>query len=104
MWLGGTDATANIFGYSVGLMLSFILNKKFTFAYSGAVFAAAVKFLVVFAVAYATNICSVLTVARYGGVNGYAAQALGIPPYTLVSYIGSRYFTFCSWPFARRKK
>jgi putative flippase GtrA len=101
-WSGSTDISANIGGYCIGLIVSFALNKRFTFVHSGAVFTAAARFFLVFLGAYAANLCAILAFSRYYGINGYAAQALGIPPYAFVFYMGSRYFAFRQQSFAAR--
>jgi len=94
-WLAGLDdVVANVLGYGVGLALSFSLNKAWTFRFSGDAAAALVRFLLVFAVAYLANLGTVLFLARTLEANGYLAQLAGVAPYTLISYLGSRYFAF----------
>lgn len=88
------DVLANVCGYAVGLAVSFALNRNWTFRHRGRVNQALVRFLAVFVVAYVCNLVVVLALIRHWGVNAYLAQALGIVPYTLVSYLGSRYFAF----------
>lgn len=91
---GLDDVVANVLGYGVGLVLSFSLNKTWTFGFSGDAPAALVRFLVVFAVAYLANLGTVLFLVRTLDVNAYLAQLAGVAPYTLISYLGSRYFAF----------
>jgi putative flippase GtrA len=94
-WLSGTtDAVANAGGYLVGLTISFTLNRRWTFRHVGAVLPAAVRFGAVFAVAYLANLGTVLTLIHLFGINGYLAQAAGVPPYTTLFYLGSRYAAF----------
>lgn len=88
------DVAANAFGYSVGLLLSFALNSRWTFAYRGPHLPALAKFVLVFLVAYAMNLATVLGAIQYLGLNGYVAQAMGIVPYTLTSYLASKYLVF----------
>ena len=76
------DVAANAFGYSVGLLLSFTLNSRWTFAYRGPYLPALVKFVFVTLVAYGMNLATVLGAILYFGLNGYVAQAMGILPYT----------------------
>ena len=95
-YLGGLgDIAANVTGYSVGLLLSFSLNSKWTFRYDGLLLPAFWKFTVVFISAYLLNLACVLTAIRLG-LNAYVAQALGIIPYTVFTYLVSRYFVFRS--------
>ena len=88
------DAAANAIGYAAGLTTSFTLNSRWTFAYRGPALPALIKFLLVAAVAYGMNLLTVLVLIHYAGMNGYIAQALGIPPYTLTTYLASKFIVF----------
>jgi putative flippase GtrA len=96
------DVTANALGYGAGLVNSFALNSRWTFGYRGPQLPAIVKFLAVALVAYAMNLLTVLLLIRYG-VDSYLAQALGIPPYTLTTYLASKLFVFRVLPDAPKK-
>jgi putative flippase GtrA len=101
-WPGGLGNTAaNLGGYCVGLAMGFVLNRSWTFYHSGLWLPAFVRFFLVFVVAYATNLGMVLVLIDHFRINGYIAQALGIPPYTGVFYLGSRYFAFPKRRLAR---
>ena len=91
---GFGEAPANAGGYAVGLTCSFLLNRRWTFAHEGPVLPALLRFGLVFGVAYLANLATVLTAVRGLGLNPYLAQALGVPPYTALFYLGSRYFAF----------
>ncbi len=88
------DVAANALGYSVGLLLSFALNSRWTFAYNGPYLPALVKFGCVTLAAYGMNLATVLGAILYFDLNGYVAQALGVVPYTLTSYLASKYVVF----------
>jgi putative flippase GtrA len=88
------DVTANAIGYASGLTTSFTLNSRWTFAYRGPQLPALIKFLMVAAVAYGINLLTVLLLIEHLGMNGYIAQALGIPPYVLTSYLASKFVVF----------
>ena len=93
-WLFGIgDVPANAMGYAIGLLLSFALNRRWTFRHRGAALPAFLRFVFVTALAYGLNLLTVLVLIHLG-VNSYVAQALGIGPYTLASYLASRYFVF----------
>jgi putative flippase GtrA len=92
------DVAANAIGYGVGLCSSFALNSRWTFGYRGPQFPAIAKFLAVAGVAYAMNLLTVLVAIRYVGLNDYLAQALGIPPYTLTTYLASKFIVFRHQP------
>lgn len=97
------DVTANAIGYAAGLTTSFTLNSRWTFDYHGPQWPALVKFLLVAALAYAMNLLTVLALIHWAGVNGYLAQALGIPPYTLTTYLASKFIVFRLQPVAEEK-
>ncbi len=88
------DVAANAIGYAAGLTTSFMLNSRWTFAYRGPQLPALIKFLLVAAVAYGMNLLTVVVLIDYFGMNGYVAQALGIPPYVLTSYLASKFIVF----------
>ena len=94
-WLLGLgDVLANFCGYVIGLSFSFVVNRSWTFRHSGAVLPALVRFLAVFAVAYALNLATVLLAIHAFEVNAYLAHAIGVVPYTLFFFLGSRYYAF----------
>lgn len=92
--LGFGDVIANICGYSIGLALSFILHRGWTFRHSGPVLPALVRFLAIFILAYLSNLATVLVTIKSLEMNSDVAQAGGILPYTVIFFFGSRYFAF----------
>jgi putative flippase GtrA len=92
--LGLGNVTSNALGYGVGIVVSFGLNRQWTFRHTGSALPAMARFLVVTAVAYVANLGAVLVLSEGLGLNRYLAQLGGAPPYTLVGYLGSRYFAF----------
>lgn len=92
--LGWGDLAANAFGYAIGLMVSFMLNRSWTFGHSGAVAPAVLRFIMVFLVAYGLNLAAVFTLRDWVGINAYLAHVGGIVPYTVFFYFGSRRFVF----------
>jgi len=94
-WLAGLgDVASNLIGYGVGILLGFQLNKKWTFDHQGSYLPSLMRYLAVLACAYVANLVTVLYFINVMGLNGYLAQALGIGPYTLIGYMGSRHFAF----------
>jgi putative flippase GtrA len=92
------DIAANAAGYSVGLIVSFSLNSRWTFAYRGPHLPALTKFLLVTLVAYGMNLLTVMVAIHFVGLNEYVSQALGVPFYTLTSYFASKYLVFRTQP------
>jgi putative flippase GtrA len=94
--LQSADLFANVYGYAVGLTISFLLNRGWTFRHSGHMMAAISRFLAIFALAYISNLLAVLVALRGLGMNSYLSQAIGVVPYTLIFYLGSRHYVFGS--------
>ena len=94
--LGLGDVVANLLGYGVGLAMSFVLNKRWTFGDAGGAVPAAVRFVLAFVAAYLLNLLTVLSLRDHFLVDAYVAQALGVVPYTIVFFLLSRSFVFQS--------
>ena len=92
--VGVGDVAANAIGYGAGLVLSFVLNKRWTFRHRGPVFGALVRFVAVIGLAYVANLAVILGAISALGINSYLAQVLGIPAYAAVAYLGSRWYVF----------
>jgi putative flippase GtrA len=89
----GVDAS-NAIGYAFGVVLSFILNKRWTFRHSGNAVASFFKWLAVLAVAYACNLAAVHVSANVLGIDPYLSQLAGIPVYVAIGFLGSRLLVF----------
>jgi putative flippase GtrA len=97
------DVTANAIGYGAGLISGFTLNSRWTFAYRGPQLPALIKFLLVALLAYGMNLLTVLILIQKFELNSYLAQALGIPPYTLTTFLASKFIVFRSQPTKNEK-
>jgi glycosyltransferase involved in cell wall biosynthesis/putative flippase GtrA len=93
-FLGFDDVPANAFGYGVGILVGFALNKRWTFLNREGVLPTLVRYILVVAIAYAVNLAIVMAVNHYFEINRYLAQSTGIVPYTLLSFLGCRYYAF----------
>lgn len=94
-FLGAGDVPANVAGYAIGLCVSFLLNKRWTFHHQGRIHYVLVgKFLGAFLIAYAANLTTVMLCIEVLGVNSYLAQLLGIAPYTTTFFLLSRFVVF----------
>lgn len=92
--LGLSAEAANLVGYCVGIVTSFVLNKYWTFGNFAAARMQFVRFVGVMGVAYLVNLAAVEICMRLLGIAPYLAQPAGILPYTLVGYLGCRHFAF----------
>ena len=93
-FLGLGDLAANLLGYGLGLVCSFVLNRSWTFRHEGRAFAAFWRFGIAFAVAYVLNLLTVFGLRDAMSVNSYLAQAGGVIPYTISFYLLSAYYVF----------
>jgi putative flippase GtrA len=91
---GMHDIPANLLGYAIGISISYAMHSAWSFSYRGSVRAALPRYVLVTLVAYAANLATVSVVLYWWGLNGYVAQAFGIPPYVVVGYLGSRLYVF----------
>jgi putative flippase GtrA len=88
------DVSSNLIGYIVGLIFSFFLNNKWTFRsnkYSHFIY---IKFALIFILAYFSNLLVVIICIDLIGLDSYFSHALGVPAYTVVGYLGNRYYVF----------
>ena len=88
------DVAANALGYAVGLVVSFQLNGRWTFSHKGPHALALPRFLLGSGIAYGANLLTVMVLIRHFEVNSYLAQALGVPPYTLTSFLLTKFLVF----------
>lgn len=92
--------------YVLSSILSFVLNRRFTFAHKGPVVKSAVRFAVVIAVCYlfAFKVAKPVTAwflpLLFGGhvltvaVTDQASMLVGMIIFTLFNYFGQRFFAF----------
>jgi putative flippase GtrA len=91
---GFNDIAANAVGYAVGLTVSFIGNRHWTFRDNGPKGATLARFLLSFAFAYVVNLIVVLFVRDGLHLNPYFAQLAGICVYTPLFFVISRSLVF----------
>lgn len=94
--LGFGDAAANFTGYALALLAGFALNKRWTFGHRGDTASAFGRYLLVLAAAYLANLCVTLFSIDVLHVGSYWAQAIGVVPYAIIGYLGSRLFAFAA--------
>jgi putative flippase GtrA len=88
------DLLANVIGYAVGISVSFLLNARWTFSFRGQFGSAAVRFAATNLVGYFANLATVSFFLYALRFDSSVAQATGVLPYALVTYLGSKYFVF----------
>lgn len=83
-------AFANAVGYSVGLTVSFVLNRGWTFQDTRPTSRVLPRFLLIVAGAYLVNLGAVLAATLHFSANPYLAQVLGVAVYTICMFLGCR--------------
>ncbi len=93
-----SDVLANIGGYAIGFVLSFLLNREWTFRFRGKTVNVYAKFAVIMAIGYFINLVCVLIGLRMLNLNSYVSQALGLFPYSAFTYFALKHYVFVSEP------
>lgn len=93
--LGLGEVSANATGYAIGVVLSFGLNRRWTFGDRGPLMPNALKFSALLLVAWLANLAALLGLMRFG-MAAALAQAVAVLTYALVSYLGCRWWVFAS--------
>ena len=94
MALGLSPVPANAIGYAVGLLVSYLLNRRFTFRSRVPLGSGAVRYAAVVACAYALNLAVLLIAIHMLAINAYIAQTLGVGIYFIAVFVGSSLFVF----------
>ena len=97
MRVGGMNyIAANLVGYIVGFLISFVLNRNWTFEHKGPILNAALQWTLVVSLAYLVNLSIVITCHQYMGINAYVSQLFGVAAYTILTFVSGRLFVFSS--------
>lgn len=88
---------SNLIGYIVGLINSFVWNKKWVFQTKGTnIFKELFAFILVFGVCYIIQFVSFKAMLYEADMNEYLSQFLGMIIYTVMNFILNRFFSFKS--------
>jgi putative flippase GtrA len=88
------DVAANAVGYGCGLLLSFVLNRHYTFRYEGPSAGALVRYLLAFAVSYGVNVGVLVVFTTVLGQSSVLGQAVAVCSYSIAFYALSRWVVF----------
>lgn len=95
MWAFGLDyRLANVIGYLVGSVLSFVLNRSWTFRYDGVWWLSAIRWSAVVGACFLLNFGVVVLLYEKFHVPVGIAQLAGVACYTAASFVGGRFFAF----------
>lgn len=93
-WLHSSDYVANIVGYVVGLINSFVWNRRWTFASKSKTGVTIFKFIITFAVSYLLQLGNLYLLLHFTHIDAYLCQLLSIVVYTLVNFTLNKFYTF----------
>ncbi len=91
---GFSNVAANVAGYSVAFLWSFVLNRKWTFRHRGAIGTGLFRYALVCLVAYAANLLVVVWLGARVSQGSLIVQLYGMLTYTVLAYAGARCFAF----------
>ena len=94
--LGCSDYISNIVGYIVGLVNSFIWNRKWTFGSKTKVKDTLLKFIVTFAISYLFQLGNLYLLLHFTHIDPYLCQLLSIGVYTSINFVLNKFYTFKS--------
>ncbi|MDO9152978.1 MAG: GtrA family protein [Paludibacter sp.] len=94
--LNSSDYFANITGYVVGLMNSFIWNRKWTFESKAEISSTIIKFIVIFAVSYLLQLGALYLLLNFTEIDSYICQLMSMVVYTGTNFLLNKYYTFKS--------
>ncbi|WP_218510919.1 GtrA family protein [Variovorax sp. dw_308] len=94
MYLAGLGpATSNVIGYAVGLIISYSLNRSFTFRSAAPPRREIVRFVAIFLLAYLANFLTLVLLIRHGVHEGLAQVLAGVVYFSL-SFVLNKYYVF----------
>lgn len=92
--LGFNEYLSNAIGYLVGFCLSFTLNARWTFNYSGKTSTAALRFLSVALISYSLNLLTLHLLLTHTQTPVDVAQIIANVSYFLSGFFLSKHFAF----------
>lgn len=94
MAFGVSPLTANVAGYSVGMVISFSLSKTFVFESKRRTGPELLRFVLSFLVSFLLNLVVLSVLISKGGVSPIVAQLAAISAYVLLMFSLSRWVVF----------
>ena len=89
-----SDYVSNLIGYIVGLLNSFIWNRKWTFESKTKVSDTLFKFILTFAICYLLQLGNLYLLLHFTHIDSYICQLLSIVVYTIINFILNKNYTF----------
>jgi len=80
--------------YCVGVLQTFVFNRKWAFRFGGAVTPALVRYFVAYAVGYAVNLSALILFVDQTGMPHQVIQGLMIMVVAIMLFVAQRYWVF----------
>jgi putative flippase GtrA len=93
-WCHSSAYVSNIIGYIVGLINSFVWNRKWTFESKSSLRNTIFKFIITFAISYLLQLGNLYLLLHFTHIDPYFCQLLSIVVYTIVNFILNKFYTF----------
>jgi putative flippase GtrA len=93
-WARMSPEASNVTGYAIGLVASYLLNKNYTFNSRRRQGSEIIRFLVVFIIAYASNLAALSILIHRVGVHEGISQILAGIIYVIASYLMNKHYVF----------
>ena len=93
LWVGLDLVIANASGYAAGWLVSYGLNRNWTFYHSGRISRSLPAYLALALAAFAINIASISTLVAHG-MPYVPAQIIGVVLYSTIVFVGAKYVVF----------
>lgn len=91
---GWSPEASNVMGYAIGLVTSFVLNRRFTFESSGPRAREFARFLATFAIAFLANFMVLALMVRVLGMHAAVSQVVAGVVYVATSFLLSKHYVF----------
>ena len=88
------DVVANLGGYAVGFIWSFVWNRSWTFGHRGSIASGFMRVVLVYGVAYCVNFVVLLALVTRVGRGSMWTQLPGMAVYTAVCFLGLKFVAF----------
>lgn len=94
MLIGLSAEVSNVLGYAIGLVVSYIAHKIWTFKSEASHKKEFPKFLTSVVTAYGLNLLMLVICVRVLSINPYLSQLISGGVYVVTSFFFLKYFTF----------
>lgn len=84
---------SNAIGYTIGLVQSFFLNRRWTFEHTGAALRAIVIYGIVVLVSFVASMIMIIVLIALG-IDYFIGQSAGVVTYSTIAFLGLRNLAF----------